>query len=98
MNPTKPGTEPRDLVPAIALASELNEVTLCNGQFSYPNGLNIWEWAALKAIKAAHRRDSNREREKPAPAMQQPMQIRRPGEKVAAQAINWANVTATPNE
>lgn len=98
MLPTKPGTEPRELLPAIQLAAELNEVEICGGRFAYPNGLSIWEWVALKAVKSAQRTDSNAEREpKAGPPAPPPIMTRQRGQ-MAGQGFNFARMTAIPTE
>ena len=49
---SKPGTQPRELVEAIAAAIELDQIKECGGTFSYPDGLTPFQWAALKGLNA----------------------------------------------
>lgn len=73
---TKPGEQPAHLAAAIHDVIELNDLPE-NATFAYPDSLNIWQWAGLRALTRARSQDmrdaeDRRQKEAQAPAKPQP--------------------------
>ena len=68
---TKPGEQPAHLAAAIHDVIELNDLPE-NATFIYPDGLNIWQWAGLRALTRARSEDmrdaEDRRKQEAAPA------------------------------
>jgi hypothetical protein len=56
---TKPGSQPAHLASAISDIIELNDLPE-NVTFAYPDALNIWQWAGLRALHRARNSDQKR--------------------------------------
>lgn len=59
--PTKPGTEPPDLLAVITRAYDLAGLHAAGATFSYPDALPVADWACLRAYQAALNRADARE-------------------------------------
>lgn len=96
---TKPGNSPAHLVCAINSTIEIADLPE-NATFAYPDALDIWGWAGLRALSRARNSDlkkSSKQKPKDA-APQGQMMTRKPGEKAAVQTFDWSRITATPND
>lgn len=65
---TKPGSQPPELLAAIASTLELDEVRGLGAHFTWPDGLSSAEWAGLRALERArkqfeHKRNQRERRE-----------------------------------
>ena len=52
---TKPGSQPPELLAAIASTLELDEVRGLGAHFTWPDGLSSSEWAGLRALERARK-------------------------------------------